>query len=166
MRIALLLMPLLLASCDDPEPTPAQQAARDEAKIASVEKAQDIPPAPVNLEPIGYPDIEKHDLLGASCAFAPEGGGIGALVLAMERGAYIKVARQLIRLAPDAGSPELPLGARGKYAGREYSLVFDLAEEEGEQEGIETVNYPARLVVSNARDQIVYQSNGVAQCGS
>ena len=158
---------VLLAACNSaPEETPAQKNAREEAKIAAVEQAQEIPPMPIQLEPIGYPDIEKHDLFGASCAFAPEGGGIGALVLAMEGGAYVKTDGKITRLAPDAGSPELPLGARGRYTGKQYSLVFDLAEGEGKQEGIETVNYPARLVVGNERDQIVYQANGIAQCGS
>lgn len=156
----------LLAACGVGEPTAAERAAKEEADIASVERAQEIPPQPITLEPIGYPDIETHDLFGASCAFAPEGGGLGALALAMEQSAYVKIAGKIERLAPDPGSPELPLGARGKYDGKTYSMLLDIGEGEGEQEGIETVNFPARLIVRNERDQVVYEASGIAQCGS
>ena len=166
MRHFALVLPLALAACAAEEPTAAEQAARDEAKIAAVEQAQEIPPQPITLEPIGYPEIEKHGLFGASCAFAPEGGGLGAHVLAKEDGAYLKLDGQLERLAPDPGSPELPLGARGKYDGKRNSLILDIAQAEGEQSGTETVNYPARLIVRNERDQVVYEANGIAQCGS
>jgi hypothetical protein len=166
MRQLALILPFVLAACASEEPSAAEKEAHDEAKIAAVEQAQEIPPTPISLEPIAYPDIEKHDLFGASCAFAPDGGGLGALVLAMEKGAYIKLDGKIERLAPDPGSPELPLGARGKYDGKRNSLILDLAEGEGEQEGMETVNFPARLVVRNERDQVVYEADGVAQCGS
>ena len=166
MRLTALLLPLLLVACGGPEPTPEELAAREEADIAAVEQAQDIPPRPVDLQAIGYPDIEKHDLFGASCAFAPKGGGLGALVLAMEQAAFIKVDGRIERLAPDPGSPELPLGARGRYDGKVYSLILDIADGEGEQEGIETINFPARLIVRNERDQVVYEASGVAQCGA
>lgn len=158
---------LLLAACGgEPEPTDAEKIARDEAKIAAVKQAQDIPPEPVTLQPIAYSEIEKHDLLGASCAFGSEDESPGALVLAMDRGAFIKVDGELMRLAPDPGSPELPLGARGKYDGKEHSLILDVAEGEGEQQGIETTDFPARLTVRNRRDQVVYAASGKARCGS
>ena len=38
--------------------------------------------------------------------------------------------------------------------------------EEGKQSGSETINYPARLELRNDHDQIVYQADGTAQCGS
>lgn len=164
-RVALLL-PLSLAACSEPELTPAQQDAAEERKIAAVEAAQNIPPEPVALEPIAYSDIEQHNLFGASCAFTAEDAGDRVLALAMERGAYIKFDGRMHRLAPDAGSPVLPLGARGQYAGREYAMVLDLAEGEGEQSGMETVDYPARLELRDGRDQVVFGASGVVQCGS
>lgn len=166
MRGIALFLASLAAGCGGAEPSPQDVAAREEADIAAVEGAQDIPPVPVDLQTIDYRDIEKHDLFGASCAFAPKGGGLGALVLAMERAAFIKVGGRIERLAPDPGSPELPLKARGKYDGKRYSLLLDLAAEEGESDGMETVNFPARLIVRNERDQVVYDASGVAQCGS
>lgn len=166
MRHLALIAPFFLAACAEEEPSAAERAAADEAKIAAVQKAQEIPPEPIELEPIGYPEIEQHDLFGASCAFAPEGGGLGALALAMDKGAYIKLDGAITRLAPDPGSAELPLGARGKYDGKRYSLLLDVAEGEGEQEGVERVDFPARLIVRNDREQVVYQASGIAQCGS
>ena len=44
--------------------------------------------------------------------------------------------------------------------------MLDLASEEGKQSGSETINYPARLVLRNDHDQIVYQADGTAQCGA
>ena len=165
-RVAIAGAVLLCAACTDSEPSAAEKNAREEADIAAVEKAQEIPPAPVSLEAIGYPDIEKNKLYGASCSFAPEGGGLGALALAMEKAAYIKVDGRIERLAPDPGSPDLPLGAHGKYDGKRYSLILDIAEEEGRPDGMETMRFPAELVVRNERDQVVYEAKGLAQCGS
>lgn len=163
-RVALVL-PFLLAACAG-EPSEAERNAQEEADIAAVEKAQEIPAEPVTLQPIGYPDIEKHNLFGAGCNFAASGGGLGALALAMENAAFIKIEGKIERLAPDIGSPELPLDTRGKYDGKRYSITLDIAEGEGAQDGMATVNFPAKLVVRNERDQVVYEESGLAQCGS
>src|SRR5690606_20789686 len=123
-------------------------------------------------EPILFADIERYDLFGAGCSFLPRGeaaeapDGAGVLALTSESGAYIKVEGELHRLAPDAGSPQLPLGTRGKYDGREFALILDIAAEEGAPSGTETIDFPARLVLRNARDQTVYAETGIAQCGS
>jgi hypothetical protein len=164
-RVAL-LFPLVLAACGEPELTPEQKNAIEERKIAAVEAAQNIPPETVDLQAITFADIEQHDLFGAGCSFTAEGRGGSVLALANETGAYIKVDGRMHRLAPDAGSPALPLGARGKYSGKEHAMVLDLAEGEGEQSGVETVDYPGRLELRNGRDQVVFGANGVAQCGS
>ncbi|WP_374405729.1 hypothetical protein [Pelagerythrobacter sp.] len=160
------LVLLSLAACGEPELTSAEQEAADDRAIAAVEAAQDIPPEPVEPEAIAFSDIEQNDLFGAGCSFVAQGEGDRVLALAMERGAYIKVEGRIRRLAPDIGSPALPLGARGQYAGKEYAMVLDLAEGEGEQSGTETVDYPSRLELRNGRDQVVFGANGVAQCGS
>lgn len=172
MKRAALLLPILLAACGEPELTPEQQAAADERAIAAVKAAQIPPPAPVTPEPILFADIERYDLFGAGCDFLPAGvpaespAGKGALMLASESGAYIKVEGDLRRLAPDAGSLELPLGTRARYDGEEFSITLDIASEEGEPIGVETIAFPARLVLRNSRDQTVYAETGVAQCGS
>jgi hypothetical protein len=166
MRIAVILCAALLAaSCSKDEPSPAEKARADAADIAAVNAAQVVPPSPVTPGPIGLPDIEKYQMYGAGCNFAP-GDGLGAVALLQPKRGFMKIDGNVMPFAPDAGSGDLPLGAKGKYTGGAYSFVLDLASEEGERSGSETINYPARLVLRNDRDQIVYQSDGTAQCGS
>ena len=72
----------------------------------------------------------------------------------------------IVPFAPDAGSADLPLGTKAKYTASAWSFILDIASEEGKQSGTETINYPARLILRNDHDQIVFQSDGTAQCGS
>jgi hypothetical protein len=156
---------MLAAGCSKEEPSPAEKARADDADVAAVKAAQVPPPSPVTPERILYPDIEKYDLFGAGCNFAPD-GSMAAIALAQPGHGYMKIDGKLEAFAPDVGSGDLPLGAKGKYTAGAWSFLLDLASEEGEQSGSETVNFPARLVLRNDRDQIVYEANGVAQCGS
>lgn len=156
---------LLAAGCGQDEPSATERQRMEEADIAAVKAAQEPPPAPVTPEKILYPDIERYDLFGAGCNFAPE-GSMAAIALAQPARGYMKIDGELESFAPDIGSGDLPLGAKGKYTAGEWSFMLDLAEEEGSQSGSETVNFPARFILRNQRDQIVYQASGVAQCGS
>ncbi|MCT2558794.1 hypothetical protein N0B51_07350 [Tsuneonella sp. YG55] len=164
---AIWVLPLALAAagCDSKEPSAREQALRDEADVAAVKAAQEAPPVPVTPDKILYPDIEKYDLYGAGCNFAPD-GSMAAIALAQPGHGYMKIDGKLEGFAPDAGSSDLPLGAKGKYTAAAWSFMLDIGEGEGEQDGIETVNFPARLILRNDRDQIVYEASGVAQCGS
>ncbi|USA40553.1 hypothetical protein [Pelagerythrobacter marinus] len=180
-RLVPLMLPFALIACGEPAPTAEEKRAAEDRAIAAVEAAQDVPPDPVELEAITYPDIEQHRLSGAGCAFlregeeGREGAGEGAaagegeadlLALAMERGAFVKIDGRIHRLAPDAGSPQLPVMARARYDGREYAMLLDLAEREGARSGMETTDYPARLELRNGRGQVVYGASGIAQCGT
>jgi hypothetical protein len=161
----IVLVALLASSCGNDEPSAVEKARMDEADIAAVKAAQVPPPAPVEPDAIGMPDIEKYDMYGAGCNFAP-GKGIAAIAILQETRAFMKIDDAVVVFAPDAGSGDLPLGAKGKYTANAWSFVLDLASEEGKQSGYETVDYPARLVLRNDHDQIVYQTDGTAQCGS
>jgi hypothetical protein len=166
MRVALIVCAALLAaSCADEEPSAAEQARQDAADIAAVNAAQVPPPSPVDPNTIGMPDIEKYDMFGAGCSFAP-GTGIAAIALLQQKRGFMKIDGKVVPFAPDAGSGDLPLGAKGKYTAGAWSFVLDLASAEGKQSGSETINYPARFVLRNDHDQVVYQSDGTAQCGS
>ncbi len=165
MRVALVVCTaLLLISCSKEEPSPAEQARMDEADIAAVNAAQVPPPAPVEPDRIAMQDIEKYDIYGPGCSFAA-GSGLAAIAILQEKRAYMKINGNVLPFAPDAGSGDLPLGTKGKYTGSAWSFVLDLASEEGKQSGSETISYPARFVLRNDHDQIVYQADGLTQCG-
>ena len=166
MRVHLALVAaLLLQSCGD-ELSPEEQQMSDEADIATVEALQKPPAIPIVPQQIRYPDIEKHNLYGVSCAFAPDGGGLGAIALAMREAGYMKIDGTLERFAPDAGSTEMPLGTRAKYDGTSHSFRLDFLDEKGRQSGMETIDYKAHLVVRNSSDIVVYEAEGIVQCGS
>ena len=165
MRRLILLGACLLAACGSGM-TAEEQAAADERAIAAVEAHQAPPVLAVVPEKILYPDIEKNDLFGTSCAFAPEGGGLGAIALAMEDEGYLKLDGEIVRLAADKGSGDLPMGAHRKYDGKANSFRRELDEPAGRQDGIETINYPARLTILDASDRVVYEASGISQCGS
>ena len=156
---------LLLAGCGE-ELSPEEQAARDERDIAQVEAANNTQP-PLELvtpEPILLPDIERYDLSGAACNFAP-GTSFGTRVVARENDAFMKIDGEVVRLAADPGSQELPMKSRTLYTGKDYTLRLAI-DGEGEQAGGESVNYEGTVSVRDAWGREVYEGTGLAQCGS
>ena len=153
-----------LAACDST--TPAEQEAAREAAVAEVEANQEPPPEQLVLDPIRYAEIEKYEISGAGCAFAPDGGGLGAVALAMADEGYLIRKGELQTLAADKGSKELPYLARQKYDGREYSFTLDLDESSGEQSGYETTDYRGTLTVRDGSDRVLYRASGLTQCGA
>ncbi len=165
MRWIASLAVLALAACGDGR-TPEEKATEDARAIAEVEASQEPPPQAFAPQPIRYPDIERHGLYGAGCSFAPKGGGIGAVVLAMADTGYMKRDGELMRFAADKGSAELPYLARQKYDGKVHSFTLQLDEESGERSGMETSDYSAELTVEDEKGRVVYRSAGIAQCGA
>jgi hypothetical protein len=161
MRVSIILLALTLVACSN-EPNEQERAAA----VAEVEANRIPPPEELQLEPIRYREIEKNELYGTGCSFAPDGGGMSAVALAMAETGYFLRGDKLITLAADKGSPELPYLARRKYDGAAYSMTLDLDEAEGEQSGEETSDYPATLTIRDASEQVVYRKSGIAQCGA
>ena len=161
MRISIILLALTLTACSN-EPNEEERAAA----VAEVEANRIPPPEELQLEPIRYREIEKNELYGTGCSFAPDGGGMSAVALAMAETGHFLRGDKLITLAADKGSPELPYLARRKYDGAAYSMTLDLDEAEGEQSGEETSDYPATLTIRDASEQVVYRKSGIAQCGA
>lgn len=161
MRISIVLLALTLTACSN-EPNEQERAAA----VAEVEANRVPPPEELQLEPIRYREIEKNELYGTGCSFAPDGGGMSAVALAMAETGHFLRGDKLITLAADKGSPELPYLARRKYDGAAYSMTLDLDEAEGEQSGEETSDYPATLTIRDASEQVVYRKSGIAQCGA
>ncbi len=161
MRTNILLLAFVLAACSN-EPTEEERAAA----VAEVEANQTPAPEQLELGAIRYREIEQHNLFGAGCSFAPEGSGLSAVALAMSDTGHFLRGSELITLAADKGSTELPYLARRKYDGKAYSMTLDLDEGEGEQVGEEVSDYPATLTIRDTNEQVVYRKTGVAQCGA
>lgn len=161
MRLFAMSAVLVLGACSD---GPSEEERQ--ADVAEVEAHQQPPVEEFEPDPIRYREIEKYDLFGAGCSFAPDGGGLGAVAIAMADEGYIIRNGALLRFAADAGSRELPYLARNKYTGLEYSFILDLDEAGGEQSGYETTDYRGKLTVRDAGDRVVYEADGLVQCGA
>lgn len=162
-RLALALGLLaLLAGCGR-EPTAAEKHAAEDRAIAQVNAAQTAKPPPQTIAPqaILFADIQKYDLFGGGCAFAP-GGSMGAVLLTRAKAAYMKVEDGMVRFASDPGSAKLPLDTFSRYVGKEMALSLTRA---GGDAG-EATRWAGHLVVTDAFDQVIYEADGQVQCGA
>lgn len=163
--VAVAIAAFLMAGCGD-EMTPEEQKLADERDIALVEQANEaMPPLrQVIPEPILYPDIERYDLHGEACSYAP-GTSLGTRVFAREADAFMKIEGEMQRFAADSGSRELPQHTRSLYNGREYSLRLRI-EGEGEPAGGPRTNYEGTVTLFDRHGRVIYEGTGLAQCGS
>ena len=146
----------------------SEREAADARDVAMVEAANEaMPPLRmVTPEPILLPDIERYDLLGEACNYAP-GTSLGTRVVARPSDAFMKIDGDVVRLAADPGSRELPMQTRTLYTGREYSLRLVIQEGAvGEEAPGGAVNYEGTVEVRDEYGRIVYEGTGLAQCKS
>jgi hypothetical protein len=156
---------LVLAACKR-EPTPEEQAMADARDVAMVEAANEVMPPleEVTPEPIQLPDIERFDLYGEACNYAP-GTSLGTRVVAREADAFVKIEGEVHRLAADPGSRELLLHTRTLYSGKEYSLRLTMEpQDSAEGEGEETTDYEGSVILRDQWGRVVYEGTGLAQC--
>ena len=165
MRRLVILALFACAACSEREPSEAEQESLDQAAVAAVEAANDAAPPLEEVVPdaLLLPDIERNDIYGASCSYAP-GTSLGARVIARQADAFMKIDGEVVRFAADPGARELELGTRSLYNGREYSLQLDLSGE-GEPAGEETMNYEGTVNLRDRWDRIIYTGTGTVQCG-
>ncbi|KRA83385.1 hypothetical protein ASD76_04850 [Altererythrobacter sp. Root672] len=155
---------MLLAGCGSSS-TPEEQALEDARDVAMVEAANKSEP-PLQLvtpEPILLPDLERYDLYGAACNYAP-GTSLGTRVVAREADAFVKIDGEVQRFAADPGSRELPLGTRTLYNGKEFSLQLEI-KGEGEATADGKENYEGTVTLRDPHGRPVYEGTGLAQCG-
>jgi hypothetical protein len=158
----------LLAGCGEAL-SPEEQARLDERDIAMVEKANQggAPLREVAPEPLAYADIERHDLYGESCSYAP-GTSLGTRVFAREADAFMKIGGEIERFAADPGSRELPMRTRTLYNSKNYALRLKLepgSEAEGEAEGEQgSGNFEGYVQLFDRYGRVVYEGTGLAQC--
>jgi hypothetical protein len=163
MRSRLPLLALLLVAACNKGPTPEEQAAADARDVAMVEAANDAPPPLEQLtpDPILYPDIERYDLFGEACNYAP-GTSLGVRVIAREADAFLKLDGEVVRLAADPGSRELPMHSRTLYSGKDYSLRLALNGDGATP--TEPGDYEGSVTLRDAYGRVVYEGTGLAQC--
>lgn len=116
------------------------------------------------LQAIGYFDVTQGKLYGSGCNFVAKDGGMGAVFLAQAARGVIKIDDHLVSLPVASGAPELPQGAHGRYAGALYAATLAAVPGGKHKElGVVTV-FDARLTITDARGQTVYDAPGAAQC--
>lgn len=162
--VAVTITCLLLSACS-PEPTPDQKAAQDAHDIAQVEavQRQTPPPKPIAPLPIVYDDMQKHGLFDSGCAFAP-GSSIGAVLLAQDMAAYLKLGGRMVRLAADPGSTRIPPSAWSRYTGKEFAISLTRLAATNEADDNANLRWSGRLTVTDAFEQVVYNEDGQVQC--
>ena len=155
---------MMLTSCSS---EPEELSDADQARVVeSVRDANNAKPGIVEVtpEPILSADIERWDLYGQSCAYAP-GTSLSARVIAREGDAFMKIDNELMRFASDAGSREMPMHTRSVYNGRMYSLRLEITEngqQVGEKLGAGT--YESTIWLRDRWNRVVYQGSGTVTC--
>jgi hypothetical protein len=158
---AVLAVPAMLAGCGD-----NRSPAQDAADVAEIRAMHDNPPAvPIDPERISYTDIEKNDLFGAGCGFAPE-TSLSVIALAQPERGFLKIDGAIVTLSPDKGGASLPMSSWQSYAGSDYAFELKQLPGEGEESGVESTSWPGSLTITDAKGKAVYQSEGTLQCGA
>jgi hypothetical protein len=157
---ALLILPVLLVGACGEEPRTAEEIAR---RTAEIERVNEGVALPVEPQRITYPDMERYDLLGPSCAFAPE-GSMAPVALAKEDAAWMKVRGEMVKFAPDPGVQKGPALAWTKYDGREHSLRLGLGAEVDGSTSPTGKRYEGTLELRDGKDRTVFTANGMIQC--
>lgn len=157
---------LVLAGCGN-ELTPEEQAMADARDVAMVEAANDVMPPlkAVTPDPILVPDIERFDLYGEACNYAP-GTSLGTRVVAREADAFMKIDGEVHRFAADPGSRELPMHTRSLYSGKEYSVRLTIEPPRDAEAGAESgvINYEGSVTLRDRFGRVVYEGVGLAHC--
>ena len=153
---------LLLAACT-PHKSAAQKRTEEDRAIAQVKAAQAVkpPPTPITPQPILFADIQKYDLSGAGCAFAP-GTSMGAVLLTRTKIAYMLIDGHPVGFASDPGSAKLPLDTVSRYVGKAMALSLTRAADVA----ADATRWSGHLVVTDPFDQVVYEADGQVQCAA
>jgi len=165
-RFYIAALALAAAACSS-EPETLSDA--DQARVVeSVRAANSAKPNIIEVipEPLLDADIERWDLYGQACAYAP-GTSLGVRVIAREGDAFMKIDGDLVRFASDSGSRELPMRTRSLYNGRAYSLRLEI-ESNGQEVNLKDGpgTYEGSIWLRDQWDRVVYQGSGTVSCES
>lgn len=73
--------------------------------------------------------------------------------------AAIKPGKEVVILASDPGSTRMPSGTWSHYVGKEHALTLTR-----QSPGSDESNWTGKLVITDAKDQVVYEATGLVQC--
>lgn len=123
------------------------------------------PEAPqLTLQPILYFDVTQNKLYGSGCNFVPANGGMGAVFLAMEARALIKVDDHIVSIPVANETAALPQGARTRYSGPLYGATLS-AVPGGKHKALGVVSvFEGHLTITDAKGQTIYDATGDTQC--
>lgn len=116
------------------------------------------------LQPILYPDMVQNKLYGAACNFVPASGGMGAVFLAQDQRALIKLDDHIVAIPLAADAAPLPQGAHTHYAGPLYSASLLPAHDAKMKKTGGLTEFGGHLVITDAKAQPVYDADGDIQC--
>jgi len=164
-RIVAIAVLTLVAACG-PDPTPEEQALADARDIAMVEAANEVMPPlkEVTPDPILYPDIERFDLFGEACNYAP-GTSLATRVVARPSDAFLKIEGSVHRLAADPGSRALPQNTRTLYSGKEYALRLEI-NGAGEAAAGGATDYEGSVTLRDEFGRVIYEGTGLVRCAA
>jgi hypothetical protein len=108
-------------------------------------------------------DIEAARLTGPSCNYA-SGQSMGAVVMAMDDAAVMKIGGALKRFTLDPQCDKLEKGTGSRYVAPGY--VLDLAvKKESRSEQAGKVGFEGSVRLSDGRGRVLYSTEGDVQCG-
>ena len=132
--------------------------------LAACSASPGKPPATPTLDaqPITYIDIESAKLTGPSCNYAA-GHSMGAVVMAMNDRAVMKIGGALKRFTLDPQCNKLEKGTGSRYIAPGY--VLDLAvKNERRRELAGTVGFQGSVKLSDGQGRVLYATDGDVQC--
>ena len=121
------------------------------------------PTAPIlDAQPITYMDIESAKLAGPSCNYAA-GKSMGAVVMAMDDSAVMKLGGALKRFTLDPQCDKLEKGTGSRYVAPGY--VLDLAvKKESRREQAGKIGFAGSVKLSDDKGRVLYSTAGDVQC--
>ncbi|HEY7807552.1 MAG TPA: hypothetical protein VIC34_10165 [Croceibacterium sp.] len=108
-------------------------------------------------------DIEAAKLTGPSCNYAA-GKSMGAVVMAMNDAAVMKLGGALKRFTLDPQCDKLEKGTGSRYVAPGY--VLDLSvKKESRSEHAGTIGFAGSVTLSDGKGRVLYATDGDVQCG-
>jgi hypothetical protein len=132
--------------------------------LSACGSATDRPPAApiLDAQPITYLDIEAAKLTGPSCNYAA-GKSMGAVVMAMNDKAVMKIGGALKRFTLDPQCDKLERGTGSRYVAPGY--VLDLAvKKESRRKQAGKVGFSGSVNLSDGKGRVLYSTEGDVQC--